>query len=417
MAAGGKARAAARQYNTGDASGSEERMNPAEGAAMQVARRGLSALFFSGLLTALLGAVLPVWRYHIEPDYVLIGHYFLLQNLGILAGAMGGAKVLARRGVSFTLALGCGLACAALLLLAAFCPPASVWGRLGGLLLAGLAAGVINQGGMHAITPAYELHRAATLNLSGILFGAGCLACALFVSGTFFVYTAPSLLILLAVLPGLAAGLYARMPAAPDVLLPHRDWREALAEFRTPSALLFAALLFFQSGNEGALAGWLALFLTQRIGCSPAASLGLLAVYWAALLVGRVAAQWALGRVRHGRMLAGAVAAQIFGCTALFFTDNLFGAAVGVLLAGGGFSVILPLVLEKIGDRFPRYHPALFNGIFSIALTGGLLAPATLGYFAHFAGIGVVMGLPVLGAMMVVLLSVALWLEARLSAA
>ena len=90
---------------------------------------------------------------------------------------------------------------------------------------------------------------------------------------------------------------------------------------------------------------------------------------------------------------------------------------MGVLLAGGGFSVILPLVLEKIGDRFPRYHPALFNGIFSIALTGGLLAPATLGYFAHFAGIGVVMGLPVLGAMMVVLLSVALWLEARLSAA
>lgn len=392
-------------------------MNASDGAAMVVARRGLSALFFSGLLTALLGAVLPVWRYHIEPDYIRIGHYFLLQNLGILGGALAGAKLIGRKGVGFVLALGCGLGCAALLVLAAFCPPASAWGRMGGLLVAGLAAGVINQGGMHAITPAYELHRTGTLNLSGILFGAGCLACALFVSGTFFVYTAPSLLVLLAALPGLAAGVYGRMPAAPEVLLPQRHWREALEEFKTPAAALFAALLFFQSGNEGALAGWLALFLTQRLGASPATSLGLLALYWAALLVGRVAAQWALARLPHGRMLAGAVAAQIFGCSALFFTDNLFGATVGVLLAGGGFSVILPLVLEKIGDRFPRYHPALFNGIFSIALTGGLLAPASLGYFAHFAGVGVVMGLPVLGAMMVVILSLAIWLEARLSAA
>ncbi|MCX7604534.1 MAG: MFS transporter [Bryobacteraceae bacterium] len=392
-------------------------MNVADGAAMQVARRGLSALFFSGLLTALLGAVLPVWRYHLEPDYIQIGNYFLLQNLGILAGAAWGAKLLGRRSIGHVLALGCGIACAALLVLAAFCPPASVWGRLAGLLLTGAAAGVINQGGMHAIAPAYELHRTATLNLSGILFGAGCLVCALFVSGTFFVYTAPSLLVLLAALPGLAAGVYARMPSAPEVLLPERGWREALEEFKTPAAILFAALLFFQSGNEGALAGWLALFLTQRLGTSPATSLSLLALYWAALLLGRVAAQWALTRVPHGRMLAGAVAAQIFGCTALFFTDNLFGATVGVLLAGGGFSVILPLVLEKIGDRFPRYHPALFNGIFSVALTGGLLAPASLGYLAHFAGVGVVMGLPVLGAMMVVLLSLAIWLEAKLSAA
>lgn len=392
-------------------------MNAADGAAMLVARRGISALFFSGILTALLGAVLPVWRYHIEPQYALIGHYFLIQNLGILAGAMAGGRLIAARGVRVGLALGCGLACAALLVLAAFCPPASVWGRFTGLLMAGLSAGIINQSGMHAITPAYELHRTATLNLSGILFGAGCFACALFVSGAFFVYTAPSLLVLLAAMPGLAAGVYARTPPAPKFVLPGRRWREALGDLRTPAALLFAALLFFQSGNEGALAGWLALFLTQRLGASPATSLGLLALYWAALLVGRVAAQWALARVRHGRMLAWAVAAQIFGCTALFFTDNLFGATVGVLLAGGGFSVILPLVLEKIGDRFPRYHPALFNGIFSLALTGGLLAPASLGYFAHFFGIGIVMGLPVLGAMMVVLLSLAIWLEAKLNAA
>ncbi len=392
-------------------------MNLAGSTALVAARRGIAVMFFSGMLMALLGGVLPVWRYHLQPDYVWIGHSFLAQNLGVLGGGIAGARILARKGIGFVLALGCGLACGALLLLAAFCPPSPVWGRLGGLLLLGVAAGVINHGGMHAITPMYERHRTATLNLAGIVFGAGCLTCVLFLSSAFFFYTAPSLLVLLAVLPGLAAGVFARTPSVPEIVLPQRPWREALEDFRTPAAVLFAAVLFFQFGNEGALAGWLALFLTQRLGTSPATSLQLLALYWAALVVGRVAAQWALSRVRHARLLAAAVVAQIFGCTALYFTDNLFGATVGVLLAGGGFSVILPLVLEMVGDRFPRYHPAVFNGIFSVAWTGALLAPASLGYFAHFAGTGVVMGLPVLGALMVLLLLAALWLESRLSGA
>jgi hypothetical protein len=73
--------------------------------------------------------------------------------------------------------------------------------------------------------------------------------------------------------------------------------------------------------------------------------------------------------------------------------------------------------MEKIGDRFPYYHPGFFNGIFSLALTGGLLAPASLGYAAHFLGIGVVMGLPLAGSIFVVVLLLLILLESRLSAA
>ncbi len=382
-----------------------------------MARRGISSLFFSGVLVSFLGAVLPVWRYHIEPDYLLIGSYFLVQNLGILAGPACGVQVLKRKGLGFTLTLGCGLACASLLMLAAFSPPASLWGRLGGLFLLGFSAGLLNTSGFHAITPAYELHRAATLNLAGILFGSGCLVSALFLAGTFFVYTVPSVLILMAAGPGLAAGVYARskIPLPAEVQQP--GLRDAMKDFRSPAAILFALLLFFQFGNEGALAGWLALFLTQRLGASPATSIFLLALFWSALLVGRVAAQWLLPRVRHGRLLMGAVLVPMFACLVLFSTNNLFGATLGVLLAGGGFSVILPLVMEKIGDRFPYYHPGFYNGIFSVALTGGLLAPASLGYFAHFLGIGVVMGLPLIGSILVFLLLIGILLEAKLSAA
>ena len=79
---------------------------------------------------------------------------------------------------------------------------------------------------------------------------------------------------------------------------------------RSPGAVLFSLLLFFQFGNEWAVAGWLPLFLIQRLGISPATSLLMLALYWLALLVGRVVAQWILPRVRHARLLVWSVPAR-----------------------------------------------------------------------------------------------------------
>ncbi|WP_321477779.1 MFS transporter [uncultured Paludibaculum sp.] len=380
-----------------------------------MARRGISGLFLSGTLMAFLGSILLAWRHHIDPNYLHIGTLFLLQNLGMLVAPVLAAPLLRKRGIRFVMTLACVLACCAMLLLAAFSPPSPFYWQLIGLFLVGLGAGLLNTSVFHAISSVYHLNPAATLTLAGALYGLGAMTCALFVAGTFFVYNVASVLILLALLPAFAAVVYYRAKLPDEPIVQQVTWTRALQDFRSPAAILFALLLFFQSGSEGALAGWLALFLTQRLGASPVTSLFLLALYWFALLTGRVAAQWLLPRVRHARLLALATLAPMFACVVLFSTNNLFGATVGVLLAGGGFSVILPLVVEKIGDRFPYFHPGFFSGIFSIASTGSLLAPASLGYLAHFYGVGVVMGLPLAGSIMVVFLIILIMLEARLS--
>ncbi|MEJ7606463.1 MAG: hypothetical protein WKF37_09375 [Bryobacteraceae bacterium] len=146
----------------------------------------------------------------------------------------------------------------------------------------------------------------------------------------------------------------------------------------------------------------------------------ILACYWLALLLGRLVAQSMLRRVHHGKFLLGkfllgSVIAALFGCTILTLTDNLFGAVSGVLLVGVGFAPIYPLVVEKIGARFPYYDPGFFNGIFSMALTGGMLAAASLGYAADLMGLRIVMLLPAAGTFIVFLLVLAIWLEARLT--
>jgi fucose permease len=278
-----------------------------------------------------------------------------------------------------------------------------------------MAAGLLNTSVFHAISPMFRHNPAATVNLSGTFFGLGCLTASLLIAGTFGIYTVPSMLILFALIPLYFGIVFWRssFPVGSSVRM--RSAKQASMDLRSPSAILFSLLLFFQFGNEWSIAGWLALFLIQRLGLSPTTSLMVLSLYWLALLLGRIVAQTMLPRVRHSRLLMGNVLAAMLGCILLAFTDNLFGAGVGVLLVGFGFAIIYPLIVEKIGGRFPNYHPGFFNGVFSFALTGGMLAPWVLGFLAQAYGIQIVMALPMLGTCAVFLCLVGIWVENKLS--
>jgi MFS transporter, FHS family, glucose/mannose:H+ symporter len=379
--------------------------------------RALAGFLLSGFVMALLGAILPVWGYHRDPPaFVAVGNYFLSLAAGLAASPALAWRLLGRGRVSFLLVFSCSLCCAALAYLALVSPPAPAWWRMAGLVILGLGAGVLNLALFHAISHSYSRDAARTVNRGGIWYGVGSLAATLLVIGTFYAYAAPGIVLLMALVPGIFAGVYAGSGIqSAETSTPHATFRQALGDFRSLGAVLFALLLFFQFGNEWSIAGWLPLFLIRRVGLSPIAALRLLALYWLFLIIGRLIAAAALSRVHHGWLLGSSIVAALLGCILLFFTNNGFGAASGVLLIGSGYASIYPLVAEAIGGRFPYYHPGFFNGIFSLAMVGGLLAPATLGYAAATLGVGVVVGVPLLGTCMVLLLVLSIWLEARLA--
>jgi FHS family glucose/mannose:H+ symporter-like MFS transporter len=380
-------------------------------------RAALGGFFISGLMLSFLGAILPSWQSQQVYEFSTVALYFIGLIAGIIGSVWAAPPMLARKGIGWTLAAACLGASVAFLYLAFVSPPMSEWYRVGGLALIGFSAGLLHTGIFQAISPMYRHNPAATVNLAGILFGLGCLTVALLVAGIYFVYTAETILAWIAVIPALAGWAYIRTRFAPQPVPHHPSPRAILAELRSPGAVLFSLLLFFQFGNEWAIAGWLPLFLTHRLGISPVTAIEMLALYWFALTIGRIAAQAILPRVRHARLLLISVLGSMFGCLVLIATDNYFGAITGILLLGGSFAPIYPLVVEKIGDRFPYYHPGFYNGIFSFAIAGGLLAPCSLGYFAGFWGVRAVMGLPLAGSIVVFILLLAIWLEARLSAA
>ena len=379
-------------------------------------RRALAGFFVSGVLMGFLGAILLSWDHHLSAEYDVIAWYFLGLIAGLIASVWIAPRLLETKGIGWTLSFACAIAGAAFLYLAFVSPPLSPWWRVAGLVVVGCAAGILHTAIFHAVSSMYRHDPAATVNLAGMLFGLGCLADAVLISGAYFLYSAPAIQAWIAVIPAGFGWMYWKSSFKLEPV-PHQPPPAAfLVMLKNPGAVLLSLLLFFQFGNEWAVAGWLALFLSQRLGLSPSTALWMLGLYWTALLVGRVLAQWILPRVRHSRLLLGCVVLSMFGSVVLSATNNEFGAISAILMLGCSFAPIYPLVVEKIGYSFPSYHPGFYNGLFSCALAGGLLAPCALGYVAAEWGVGTVMMLPMAGAVIVFLLLVLIWMEARLSA-
>jgi MFS transporter, FHS family, glucose/mannose:H+ symporter len=384
---------------------------------LDTSRVALAGFVLSGLLLSFVGAILPSWGYHVTSDFTTVGTYFLSVNVGLVLSLWLAKIISSHGGIRVQLVLACSIAAASFLGLALSAPPFPVEWRLSGLFGLGLGAGLMNAAILELIAPLYARGRARAVNLAGALFGCGCLLTALLVAGTYYVYTVASVLILFALIPGLYAGIYLRTKISPEAIVPRPSVREVMNDFRNPGAVLFALLLFFQFGNEWSIAGWLPLVLIRRLGISPETSLFMLALFWTALLVGRLVAQPVRNRLAQGRLLMGSLLSAWLGCIILISTTNRFGAVMGILFVGFGFASIYPLVLEKIAHRFPYYHPGFYNGVVSLAFSGGMLAPWSLGYVADAWGIQAIMILPLVGTLIVFMLLLLILLEAKLSGA
>jgi FHS family glucose/mannose:H+ symporter-like MFS transporter len=374
----------------------------------------LRGLVVSGFLLALPGGLLPLWGFHIQPDFGTAGNFFLVLGMGVIGGGALAQRLARQTSLERLLAGGYFTAALALLLLGVAAPPAQVWYQCVALLVAGMAAGIMNTAVFAGVTPCYESNPAAITLTGGVFFGAGSVLAALLLAQSFGEGGAARLLAVTAVIPALVGVFsgFLRIDVRP---LSEVSLKDSIEDLHSPLAILFVLLLFFQFGNEWSIAGWLPILLIDRMGLSPATAVGLLALYWGALMGGRIVAVKLLRVVRHGKLLGISAFCALFGCTALLVAGSRFGVVVGLLLAGVGFSAIYPLVAERIASRFSYYHPGYFNGIFTFALTGGILAPFVLGHVAADSGLKMIPLAAMMGSCAVFGLVLLIWLGHKVS--
>lgn len=374
----------------------------------------LRGLVVSGFLLALPGCLLPLWDFHIRHEFGTAANFFACLGAGMAGGAWLGMRLLEKRTAESVLAGGCFGGALALLMISLGAPPASVWYQSLALISTGVAAGVINTSIFESLAPTWESDPAGIALMGGIFFGSGSTFAAWLLSRCVDSGSAPRLLAVTAMLPAAAGWLFSRTPLA----RPGREilpLAEAVKDLRSVLAIMFALLLFFQFASEWSIAGWLPIFLIDRLGLSPEAALLLLALYWLSLTVGRVVTARLLKVVRHGRLLGTGAFCALSGGVALLAANSVMGVIVGILLIGSGFSAIYPLAAERIATRFAYYHPGYFNGIFTFAMLGGIFAPFLVGYLSIWGGLTVIPLASMVSSCMVFALVLLIWLGRKVS--
>ena len=341
-------------------------------------------MFVFGIVMALLGAVLPDLSARLQFSLASVGTLFLVMNFGMLLTSLFVGAAMDRFGMKPPLAAAPWLVAAGLLIVAA---ASSYKALLPAVALLGIGGGALNGATNVLIADLHDdpRRKASALNLLGVFFGFG----ALFLPFTFgALLAALGSGALLYATAGLcsATAIYAALLRFP---VPKQPQRLPIGEMPwflgMPIVLAIAFLLFFESGNEFMLGGYISMFLTRELGRDVTTASWSLAAYWAAIMAARILLSRVLLRVSAHRVIIGGAVAAAVGAAIIGTSGHTATAIMGAVLTGAALAGIYPSVLGIAGTRFREHSGTVFGILFTIALAGGMTMPWFAGQLAESA--------------------------------
>jgi fucose permease len=258
----------------------------------------------------------------------------------------------------------------------------------GAVALLGAGGGALNGATNTLVADLHEdpKRKAAALNLLGVFFGVGALMMPFAMGSLLEALGLRTLLVAGAVLcatVGVAAAVLRYPAPKAPARLPVSEMPGLLRVALVPA---MGALLFFQSGNEFLMGGYLSTFLTQGLGATVERASLLLALMWGSILVARIGLSRLLRKADpHWTVIVSAAVASA-ACALIASAGSPAGAAPAVALAGVSFAGIFPTVLGVAGARFESRSGTVIGLLLTMALVGGMSVPWAAGHLAAAAG-------------------------------
>jgi FHS family glucose/mannose:H+ symporter-like MFS transporter len=344
-----------------------------------------AGMFGFGIVMALLGAILPLISQRLHFDLAHAGNLFLAMNGAMLVTTIAIGPLLDRFGMKAAFVVAPLFVAGALVLIAGI---ATFAGLVLAVVLLGAGGGALNQATNTLIADLHDdpKRKSAALNLLGVFFGFGALFIpfgigsllnALGLSDILYVGGAVSLI------PMLSAWLRFPAPRQSQGV----SFGDVLRFARQPLVVVFALLLFCESGNEFLLGGYVTTFLTQNLGASMAAASYLLAAYWGALMIGRIILSRVLLRASGGGLILASALGVAASVALLLLVPALPVAAAAIMLLGFSIAAIFPTTLGLAGARYPSHSGTVFSILISVALSGGMTLPWVAGQLAGSHGV------------------------------
>ncbi len=189
--------------------------------------------------------------------------------------------------------------------------------------------------------------------------------------------------------------------------------KEAAPIVRSPLLWLSAFILFFQSGNEFTVGGWISTYLEKTFGFGPGPAALVLAGYWAAVMAGRLVSSRLVRKVGNEKLILGSAALALAAAALMAFAPSGAAAAAGAVAIGLGFAAIYPTTLAIVGGRFAAFTGTAFSIVISVGLVGGMLAPWLAGKIAEASSLRRGLVIPVFNCAMIVVLTTLLARQTR----
>src|SRR6202789_89840 len=336
------------------------------------------AIFVYGMLSAMLGTILPDLsdRFRLSPRQN--GTIAFAQALGLIIASLGVGPLLDNEGNKLGLMIGLALIATAL-----FALPRSSGFRsiLFLLFLLGVGGGIVVTGANALVSDVGEAHRATALNMVNLFFGLGGLATPFIAANVFgrnwvrLCYTIAALTVV-----SLAIEASTKMPE------PTRTGGFVLADaapvLGRPLLFLLGLFLFLYVSCEVGIWNWLPRHLIAQ-GIPESRALNILSLGFAlGLLVGRVGVSQILIRVPEIEVTLAASVAMAVTTFLMLRTSKPTVAFVLVFIAGLAMAPVFPTTLAMVGNAFPRMSGTAIGFVITCGWAGLAVSSRLIGAIA-----------------------------------
>ncbi len=351
-------------------------------------------MFLFGVALVLLGTLfgLPAMRERLElTTLVRQGDLQTLLLFGVLLSTMLVGPLMDRFGHKMVLAVSAALVALAL---GGFAFAAGY--RAAQLLSValGIGGGGLNMATNVLVSDIYDENRGPRLNQLGVFFGVGALMMP-FVTA-WVVRAITQLILVSAVLSALCAIAYLALNFPAGRESSGASIFESFRAIRYPGVLLFGFLLFFESGNESAMTGWVSTWATS-LGANARNATLTLALMQGMMMLGRLLAAPVLRHVKKTHLVLASAIGGFISVAIVVAAQSPALLALGAGLTGLTFASIYPTVLALAGDRYQRYAATVFGILFTIGLSGGMFYPWAIGHVSQSEGLRAGMFFPLVG--------------------
>ncbi len=343
-----------------------------------------------GIVTVLLGPLLPTLSAKWSLDYAQAGSLFTVQFLASTVGVTLSGFWVSRWGFRFAIKAG-------LLAMAVGVAGLPYSSRVLGsacIGLYGLGFGIAVPAANLLVAEVHQLQRSAALNLLNFSWSVGAVACPFLVAAAVRAHHVPLLLAAFAALLFFVTLGIAAMPSrivepragrgneAPRVASVDlsKSWRSSA--WRSNSVVLLASLFFLYVGVENSVGGWIASYAKSLGTLSLGLALMSSSFFYSALMVGRWLASLVLKRVDEVTLARGGLLTACAGMACLLLSHTSLGVLVGTSVTGLGLAAVYPITISLLSREFGDGASQMGSVMFTMANLGGAFLPWLVGYFS-----------------------------------